>query len=947
MELDKEQYYQLFQAVLHSSEALISNKSEQEAINDVLSVLGVAAAVDRVYIFRNSFENGEYAYLHYDYEWVKEGIEPQIGSGLLDALPWSEFSWLKDTLISGASYMVVVNELEPGEFRETLELQDIKSVLFTPIIFDEKLWGFIGFDDCTHFRKWLDIEVTTLLAISANIGSFLKRNALATELSKQYLVMNNQKEFYETIFNNIPADIVAFNKDHKYMFLNHHAVKNKEVREWMIGKDDFEYCEWRQKPIELAILRRSQFDEMLATKEPHKFEEKMISADGKPSFHLRVMHPVLNESNDLEIAIGYGVDVTTIKNQEVVIARQNEAIINSPDGIALLDNLGNYYYMNPAHESIFGYGENGLIGKNWQVLYKPEEAEFLIKTVFPILAETGIWNGQVQAYTKMGKIVYQDLTLRQLADGSLVCITRDVSDLLHNVRLLKEANQKLALAINSTQLGFYEWNIVKDELVGNEIFNKILGFKTSEKHTHAAADWFNRIHVDDVYLVKDAHKKQKRLLQNADVTNYSIEYRIKGANNEYIWVLDVGKVSHFDEHGESQFMLGFIVDISANKINEEKIRVSEKRNRDLVENLREVIFETDNEANFIFLNPAWYKLTGFSIAESLGKTFADFYHPENLNLENALNKSDIVNPSKTYLHGEMCLQHKNGQLIWFDIEINKLLDAQTGKLKTAVGSIEDITKRKLAENELKQALAKEKQLGDLKSRFVTMASHEFRTPLAGIRSSAELISMLLNKLAELLPEKPYNSIANKIENIIFDVDRITGLMTDVLTMGGIESAKIPFNATLGDLTDFTETYLNKEAKRYLNGQSLKFNNLTSKQVQVLFDPKLVIHVFNNMISNAAKYAAPNTEILVQVKCKNNFLQIQFIDQGIGIPAKELPFIFDSFFRSSNVENIPGTGLGLSIAKYFMDLHHGIIELESEVNIGTTVILSFPLEKNAV
>jgi signal transduction histidine kinase len=207
--------------------------------------------------------------------------------------------------------------------------------------------------------------------------------------------------------------------------------------------------------------------------------------------------------------------------------------------------------------------------------------------------------------------------------------------------------------------------------------------------------------------------------------------------------------------------------------------------------------------------------------------------------------------------------------------------------------------------------------------------------------------MLLNKLEELFPEKAYKNIGNKIEHIIFDVDRITGLMTDVLTMGSIESEKIPFHAALGNLTDFTERYLNKEAKRYLNGQSLKFNNLTSKQVQVLFDPKLVIHVFNNMISNAAKYAAPNKEILVQVKCKNNFLQIQFIDQGIGIPAKELPFIFDSFFRSSNVENIPGTGLGLSIAKYFMDLHHGIIELESEVNIGTTVILSFPLEKNAV
>lgn len=942
MVVDRERYNQLFYAVLHSSEALISDKSEHEVMNDVLSVLGPAADVDRVYIFRSSFENGEYAYLHYDYEWVKKGIEPHLGSDLLSAVPWGEFEWLKHTLLSGSSYSVNVNELEPGEFRETLEVQDIKSVLFTPIIFDSKLWGFIGFDDCTNYRTWLDMEISTLLAISANIGAFVKRAELAVQLSSQFAAMNRQKEFYETIFNNIPADIVAFDKNHKYVFLNKYAVRNDEVRQWLIGKDDFEYCDWRNKPRDIAASRRNHFNKIVESKIPQQFEEKMKQPDGKSTFHMRAMHPVLNEYNEVDLVIGYGIDITTIKEQEDIILRQNEAIINSPDGIALLDNSGLYTYMNPAHETIFEYGEGGLIGKQWQLLYEPEELAYISETVFPILQEKGIWGGQIKAKTKYGKVVFQDLTLRQLPDGSLVCITRDVSELVQNIKLLKETNQKLELAINTTKLGFYEWDMVKDELISNDIFNEILGFSNIEKHTHVANDWFSAIHPDDAYLVKEAIDKQFALSRIDNASNYSIEYRLKNSKGEYIWVLDIGKVSQFDEEGKPTYMVGFMVDISGNKSIEEKIRVSEKRFRDLVENLREVIFETDSNANFTFLNPAWNKLTGYSIEESLGKTFVDFYFPEIKYLEESFSKYDMLKRTPEYLHLEMPLQHKNGSLLWFDVEINKLFD-EAGELKATVGSIEDITKRKLAEEELRQALAKEKQLGDLKSRFVGMASHEFRTPLAGIRSSAELIMLHLRKSGIELPEKLVNGVSTKIDNIVLDVDRITGLMTDVLTMGSIESQKISFQPNSDDIVAFTNKFVANEAQRFLSGHKLKYETNVDS-CSVLFDSKLVLHVFNNLISNAAKYAAPNTEITIKLRKRKNDIQIMVKDQGIGIPSKELPFIFDSFFRSSNVENIPGTGLGLSIAKYFMDLHKGTIEIESELGQGTQVILGFPIQK---
>jgi signal transduction histidine kinase len=107
----------------------------------------------------------------------------------------------------------------------------------------------------------------------------------------------------------------------------------------------------------------------------------------------------------------------------------------------------------------------------------------------------------------------------------------------------------------------------------------------------------------------------------------------------------------------------------------------------------------------------------------------------------------------------------------------------------------------------------------------------------------------------------------------------------------------------------------------------------------------LVHVFNNILSNACKYSEENSVVEVIVNSDNKVLEIVFSDKGIGIPDSEMPFILESFFRSSNVENIPGTGLGLSIAKYFMNMHGGRIHLSSKVGIGTNVSVEFPLAKN--
>ncbi|OYU95435.1 MAG: hypothetical protein CFE21_09830 [Bacteroidetes bacterium B1(2017)] len=936
----KLKYNQLFYAVLHSSEILVTDGSIDEVMQEVIEGLGESALVDRCYVYKNNYDGPNLVSMKYAYEWVRHGIEAHIKDEELREIKWSRLGFLKNILESKNSYFGIVNSIKEKEFRMLLMNVGVKSVLFTPIYYDKKFWGFIGFDDCLNEREWLDMEISTLVAISANIGAFLKRSELALEIEKQYHTITQQKEFYESIFRNIPADIVAVDRDQRYLFLNKSSVKDDQVRDWLIGKDDYEYCIQHGKDIALAKKRRTLFNDMLIKKEPYSFEEKFQLEDGKYKKHLRIMHPVLDENGEVFIAIGYGVDITKTSEQEDIIMKQNEAISNSPDGIALLDANGNYTYMNDAHSAIFEYDTEELIGKSWHTIYMPAEIDRISKDVFPVLGEKEIWSGESVGISKFGRPVYQDITLRLMPDGSLICITRDVSNLVQNIHLLEQTNQKLELAINTSNLGMWEWNLETDELVCNDIFKNLLGLTNENKFSNVKQSWFDSIHSYDREIVEKALQLSIKNEGISEPTVYNAEYRIRNQSGDFIWVLDFGKVVDFSESGKPKYMIGFILDISKNKRIEEEIRTNEKRYRDLVENLREVIFEANYSGELTFLNPAWSEITGYTQEESLGKNLLDYCTPEMVpSIKNTV-ANFLKSDAEKWLNLEFSLIHKLGDTIWLDVEINKQTSLDQLHL-SLVGSIENITARKLAEEELKKALDSERLLGELKSRFVSMASHEFRTPLAGIRSSAELIKLYASKKPEMQKMVDEMGINQKVDNIVFDVDRITSLMTDVLTMGKIEVEKVDSKPELKDMCLFLDDYLQNEAIRYVNEHKLIFEN-PQVPLFIWFDPKLVVHVFNNIISNASKYSEVGSTIFVSMKIADSFVQLLFKDCGIGIPKDEQMFSFDSFYRSSNVENIPGTGLGLPIAKYFMELHQGKIFLESDLGKGTTVILEFPL-----
>jgi signal transduction histidine kinase len=243
-----------------------------------------------------------------------------------------------------------------------------------------------------------------------------------------------------------------------------------------------------------------------------------------------------------------------------------------------------------------------------------------------------------------------------------------------------------------------------------------------------------------------------------------------------------------------------------------------------------------------------------------------------------------------------------------------------------------------ANAEIQKALEKEKELSNLKSRFVTMASHEFRTPLTTILSSAALLEKYSHKLAE---EKKINHL----QRIQAAVQHMTGLLNDVLLIGKAEAGKLEFQPTPLDLAQFCRELV-EEMQQTTDTHTIAFR-IQNQGTTACMDEKLLRLIFSNLLSNAIKYSPQGGVVDFDLVYKPQAVIFYIQDRGIGIPIAEQAQMFDSFHRASNVGTISGTGLGLAIVKKAVDLHGGKIAVKSEVAAGTTFTVTLPLSESCI
>ncbi len=253
---------------------------------------------------------------------------------------------------------------------------------------------------------------------------------------------------------------------------------------------------------------------------------------------------------------------------------------------------------------------------------------------------------------------------------------------------------------------------------------------------------------------------------------------------------------------------------------------------------------------------------------------------------------------------------------------------------------QELQERNQTEQQLKHLLRQEKELNEQKSQFVSIVSHEFRTPLATIQSSVDLARLYLADSSQHAP-CAVNKHLGIIEN---QVDKFTGLLSDVLTLGQMEAGKLAFNPRVCDIEAFVRQLV---ATVFVNQPDNRTIDISVQGTPrpVLLDEKLISHALINLLTNALKYSASNPRLHLSFELDQVVFAVA--DKGIGIPAEDLPHLFTSFFRAGNVSAFQGTGLGLFIARQFVELHGGRIDVTSQPDQGSTFCISLPAQKELI
>lgn len=378
-------------------------------------------------------------------------------------------------------------------------------------------------------------------------------------------------------------------------------------------------------------------------------------------------------------------------------------------------------------------------------------------------------------------------------------------------------------------------------------------------------------------------------------------------------------------------MFGVVREIS--QVDRESFRL-------LVDSVKDyAIFMIDLNGYVMTWNDGAEEIKGYKASEIIGCHISIFYTPEEIKRNEPEN-----NLKQTIIRGrfedEGWRVRKDGSVFWANVIFTALKDI-SGELIGFAKVTRDITRRKRADeeinrlnNELKRQLEREKEHSELKSRFITLASHEFRTPLTAILSSASLITRYKEFDQDPMRQK-------HIDRIKTSVHYLTDVLDDFLSIEKLEDGKIEFNESVFNLHDLLQDTI-EEMKGMLDTKRQQIDFSFEGPNEISQDKKIIKHIILNLLSNASKYSADEKKIRLGVFLNSQTAHISVSDEGIGIPAAAQAHLFSKFFRASNACSVHGTGLGLNIVKKYIEVLNGSISFSSQENIGSTFTVELPV-----
>jgi PAS domain S-box-containing protein len=439
---------------------------------------------------------------------------------------------------------------------------------------------------------------------------------------------------------------------------------------------------------------------------------------------------------------------------------------------------------------------------------------------------------------------------------------------------------------------------------------------------------------------------RERTMSGERVPAYPIEYNLPNGRRVHTECFSV----LIELEGESASMV-IVKDVTERVMLQRRLEAnlraiadSEFKYRQIVENAGEAIIVASHERGLIYANPRAVALYQLEEVELKSVSYSDLISPQDrarlidLMQERSEQHAAHKNSSRPDERPEPFVLRAAGSApkaeIWHEVSC-EVVDWEGGEAFLLMAT--DITQRRRMEHDTQRALVREVDLSVMKTRFISMASHEFKTPIAIIMSSAELLKHYLNTMTE--PER-----IQALDDIEGATMRMRGMLDDMLLLGRADAGKMRFNPSASNFPNFVDTVVAQVGRIDALTHDIVVSWRQDKRhfTGLLLDETLLHHVLTNLLLNAVKYSEDRSRIDLSLDIREGHLSIMVRDHGIGVPPSDLPRLFESFYRASNVGKVTGTGLGLTIVKRAVDAHNGQISVQSELGKGTSFIIKVPL-----
>ena len=708
----------------------------------------------------------------------------------------------------------------------------------------------------------------------------------------------------------------------------------------LIHKDDLELF---KNSVEEASLIGIPFDIEFRICIP-SFPQKTIRS---------ICKPVFDASNNIVNLKGTNQDITEqVKQQQKILnfGAESRAMKSAVDFGWLSAEFsidGTILKVNDNFISEFGYSSGkDFIGKHHKMLCDPFcEGSKHYKQFWENLANGKEQKGEFKRMKKDGSTLWINGNYTPVKDINgnyykVIKIANDISEMVKNrLKITAIANelQQFIETANAPIFGIDNQGLVNE---WNQTSEKITGFKKEEV--------FGK-NLVETYITKNYQKSVRRVLYNAlqgkETANY--EFPLFAKNGTRVMVL-LNSSTRRDINGKIIGVLGVGQDITQiDNLRTVSVSIA-KELRQFIETANAPIFGIDSHGLVNEWNQTSEKITGFKKKEVLGKNLVETYITKDYQTSVKQVLDDALQGKETANY-EFPLFAKNGTRVMVLLNSTTRRDTK-GQITGVLGVGQDITELdsyrkeleiKVNERTLKlnESLEKQKELNELKSRFVSTTSHEFRTPLSAINFAAGSIKKYWSKMEPIM-------ISNKLNKIEDQVLHMTKLLDDILIVGQADVGKLvsePSNINLGDFIYEIIEEVNISRKK--SHEIILTDKEELIHSSIYIDEKLGRNIFINLIDNALKFSPEAKKVTVDLASEEKYIIFIITDFGIGIPEFELKNIYSPFTRGKNVDLIQGTGLGLSIVKEAVDLTGGKIEVSSKEGKGTTFIVKIPKGQN--